>query len=185
MGSFEETEVAVRVGSRLLRRHGAAALNTLSVIEAIPDNERPSMESMEHRFESRANLYCAVLERAMTDAREYAIASLASGPQGLVQFAEEYLSSDHVNNCEQGCAMAAVGSELQRATEEVRAVFTLQLELLVRDLVRVTGAARARVLALIAMCVGGVTLARAHDDLESADELLAATRAAAVLLARG
>ena len=96
-----------------------------------------------------------------------------------------YLSRPHLRAVEEGCAIPAIVSELGRAGGAPREAFERRLLELLAD---VEGKAPAgpgltpsdRVLATVALCVGGVSLARAVKDPALSDRILRACRALAV-----
>jgi TetR/AcrR family transcriptional repressor of nem operon len=94
---------------------------------------------------------------------------------------DRYLSAAHRDNAGHGCAFPAMLSEIARADEPTRLAMARAIEARARDLARVDrgrrGAdARQRAFATIAMCVGGLTLARAMRGHPASDEVLAACR---------
>ena len=111
---------------------------------------------------------------------EAAIGNL-SGRQWLAAFLTRYLKMSHCRELEDGCPLAALVSEVARADEPVKRSF----EGMVRELEGQlagharkcdTAAARERALAALAMCVGGLGLARSVDSKPLADRILASCR---------
>jgi TetR/AcrR family transcriptional regulator, transcriptional repressor for nem operon len=90
-----------------------------------------------------------------------------------------YLAASHRGCPERGCPLPSLAAEVSRAGKKPRQAF----ERLVRGLIRKIGAllppdhAEDRAIAIAALCVGGMTLARAVDDPEFSDRILAACRA--------
>ena len=96
-----------------------------------------------------------------------------------------YLSRAHLEAVEEGCPMPALVSELGRAGDAPREAFEARmLELLadVEDKVPPGPGLQPadRTLATVALCVGGVSLARAVKDPALADRILRACRELAV-----
>ena len=94
---------------------------------------------------------------------------------------ERYLTAAHRDNPEHGCAFPAVLSEVARADEPTRMAFAQAIDLRARELARAGAAprglrARQDALATLALCVGGLTLARAMRGHKASDEVLAACR---------
>jgi TetR/AcrR family transcriptional repressor of nem operon len=92
-----------------------------------------------------------------------------------------YLTAAHRDDAEHGCAFPAMLSEIARADEPTRLALARAIDTRARELARslpdVRGAAaRQRALATLAICVGGLTLARAMRGHKASDEVLAACR---------
>jgi TetR/AcrR family transcriptional repressor of nem operon len=88
---------------------------------------------------------------------------------GLQAFAANYLSADHRDNRSDGCAFAALGSELVRADEKTRTAATEGLLNLVDLIAQQLGGmspdvAHRRALVAVATLVGALTLARMVTD---------------------
>lgn len=94
---------------------------------------------------------------------------------------DRYLSAAHRDDTEHGCAFPAMLSEVARADEATRMAMARAIDARARDLARVMpgvrgAAARQRALATLAICVGGLSLARAMRGDPASDEILAACR---------
>ncbi len=140
-------------------------------------------------FGSRDELVAAALAKTLDVQAGETSAALAAEDDPLGAFAERYASLEHCAHPEEGCAVAALASEVARAEGPVRAAYTERIAgyleavdgLLERSGV-LTGddeARRQEAIARYAMLVGGVVLARAVDDEAVRDEILAAVRTAA------
>lgn len=92
---------------------------------------------------------------------------------------ENYLSTNHLENLDTQCPMIALPSDAARASQNVRAAYT--------DVVRAMASLfeanvpknrnpNEQALALVAMCVGGMVLARTVDDQKFADDIRSATK---------
>nr|WP_145160124.1 TetR/AcrR family transcriptional regulator [Paenibacillus terrae] len=87
-----------------------------------------------------------------------------------------YLSPQHRDQTEVGCILPALSSEVSRMSEEVRQVFTEELQYMIdfiSDLAEVdplTGQA------LLSLMVGTIVLARSVSDAELSDSLLSTGR---------
>jgi TetR/AcrR family transcriptional repressor of nem operon len=107
-----------------------------------------------------------------------------SGAAFVDKFVRLYLSRQHRDLAEQGCALPAVLSELPRAGAPARRALEEELEGLVAALgpqLPVSGAeARSRALGILVACVGGLALSRAVKDEALSDEILRASRALAL-----
>jgi TetR/AcrR family transcriptional regulator, transcriptional repressor for nem operon len=105
----------------------------------------------------------------------------AGGQSGLSAIVDSYLSTDHRDRPDRGCALAALGSELARESPATRRAATTQLErlldLLAEHVSDRKGTSRRRqAMAVLSCLVGALVLSRAVDDPEASRELLAAAR---------
>ena len=97
-------------------------------------------------------------------------------------FVRRYLRRENRDDAQAGCLLPSVLSDFTRATPEVQAMLTEELDVLARDvqahLEEEPGVtARQRALATLALCFGAMTLARATASQPFSDEVLAAARA--------
>jgi AcrR family transcriptional regulator len=101
----------------------------------------------------------------------------ASGAALARMIVEAYLSSEHFADRDGSCPMIALPSDVARGKGAVREAFRQVLEMMVNVFAENFPPARRsrrdRALALAAMVVGGMVLARAVDDKGLADDLRA------------
>ena len=88
---------------------------------------------------------------------------------------DAYLSRDHFDDREASCPMIALPSDVARGNGEVKKAFKEVLEMMVdafaANLPPTRQTSRERALALVALAVGGMVLARAIDDQPLSDEI--------------
>ncbi|MGR4865325.1 TetR/AcrR family transcriptional regulator [Caulobacter sp. LARHSG274] len=137
-------------------------------------------------FESKAELVRESLAAALEAQAEQMAGILAAG--GLEGLIATYLSPEHRDNPQLGCAMAAIGAELAREPSETRTVHFERAMALVR-LAAAHAPPQAQdpegmALALFATLIGTLQLARVADRAEVSDRILATGRAAARMLAQ-
>jgi TetR/AcrR family transcriptional repressor of nem operon len=94
---------------------------------------------------------------------------------------DRYLTAAHRDDAEHGCAFPAMLSEIARADEPTRMAMARAIDGRARELAKAIpgargAAARQRALATLALCVGGLTLARAMRGDKTSDEVLVACR---------
>lgn len=108
-----------------------------------------------------------------------------SGRAWVLAFLKGYLSSKHCRQIEAGCPLAALVSEVSRADDAVKA----NVEAMVRELsselashARAGGASGAgdRALAAVALCVGGLSLARSMRNEGFAERIMRSCRRMAI-----
>lgn len=140
-------------------------------------------------FASKEELAAAAFRHALKDNRRRWTAP-RDGEQWrerLARLAARYLTPAHRDDPAHGCAFAATASEAGRGAAVFRQVFEAEMMKSLRAIcgqdpdenVPVHQARFDDAAALLALCVGGMTLARAAADPLTADRILAACRAAA------
>jgi TetR/AcrR family transcriptional regulator, transcriptional repressor for nem operon len=131
-------------------------------------------------FDSKEALLAEMLAAAAAVAampREEELGPIA-GRDWAASFVDRYLSLRHVASPEDGCPLPALVSEVARSGDAVKASF----EAIVLDLaVRMKqdageGLSEDRSLAIIALCVGGIGVARSVQDESLGERILTACR---------
>jgi len=135
-------------------------------------------------FESKEDLAVEACERVLARTAETWPALAAKDPEApLKGLLEQYLTARHRDRPGEGCIYAALAADVARqSSPALRRTFTAGLRPLIDTLVRIVpGRSRAtrrqKALASLSAMVGALILARAVDDAELSDEILAAARA--------
>lgn len=122
-------------------------------------------------FASRGAMLAEAADRAGAEsvAALGRIASTASPKQALQAMLEGYLAKEHVQDIENGCAVAALGSEMPRQTPEVRRAATRRIKEMIDTVARQLPdwglpGAHERALVTVSTVVGTLLLMRAVDD---------------------
>ncbi len=108
------------------------------------------------------------------------LAELESRPDVdcVEEVARRYLSRLHRDNAEQGCPLPALLADVGRMNDERRLSVGTRIALFVDRVSAACGRqTRARVVAALATCVGGLLVARACRGQPLSDEVLLASRA--------
>ena len=104
----------------------------------------------------------------------------AQGPRRAKMIVNAYLSKEHFDDRDGTCPMVGLPSDAARAGEPIKAAYRQVLARMTRafetNLPPGEPSARQRALALVALCVGGMVLARAIDDSDLAEDLRNAAR---------
>lgn len=105
---------------------------------------------------------------------------LPASDAGKADFADYYLSEEHMKDCSGGCAVAALSSEV-RQEQEVQGTFTAQIKNIIQKLAsyfpwKSRRSARGDAIHWYTSMIGAVILARAVNDEELAREILTETR---------
>jgi AcrR family transcriptional regulator len=129
-------------------------------------------------FESREGMLAEAAERAGADgmAMLARVAATASPKKALEAMLRAYLSKEHVEGMESGCAVAALGSEMPRQAPKVRRAATRRIKEMIDLVARQSPdwgqpGAHERALVTVATLLGTLVLARAVDDPKLSDAL--------------
>ena len=102
----------------------------------------------------------------------------------MKQLVSVYLSEEHLRKVEEHCPTNALPSDIARSGKKVRQAYTQSI---LGMMAMMTGdkthdeqtSPRAQALALVALCVGAMVLARTVDNTELAEEIRLAAEALA------
>jgi TetR/AcrR family transcriptional repressor of nem operon len=132
-----------------------------------------------NHFTSRSDLLAQALERALVEGGKLATASIkpGEGPRSYETRVKGYLSRAHRDARTEGCAIAALASDVARADDASRAVMTAHIDALIEELSQTLNSHDEgdAMLAVSAM-VGAVVLARVQTDPKQSDLLLKSVR---------
>jgi TetR/AcrR family transcriptional regulator, transcriptional repressor for nem operon len=169
----ENRERILTEAARLFRERGLSGVG----VDALAEAAGLTHGSLYSQFGSK--------ERLATEALSHALAGSSTrmdGSASLTQYVDQYLSPDHRDRPGGGCALAALGCEMPRQGRAVRQTFTQGLQRMMARLARLLPAGPERqreddALAIVATLIGTLILARAVDEPELSDRILAAGRA--------
>jgi len=129
-------------------------------------------------FPSREAMLAEAVDRAGSEsvAMMERIAANSPPQQALPAMIQAYLSKEHLEAIETGCATAALGSEIPRQAPEVRRVATRRIKEMIDMVARQSPdwgqpGAHERALLTVATMVGALVLARAVDEPRLSDGL--------------
>jgi len=164
--------------ARMIREAGIGGVG----VDALTKAAGLTHGSLYSRFGSKERLVAEALAHALKTSDSRLLTELASGApgQGLAAVVARYLSAKHRDAPGGGCALAALGPEAARQGGAVRQVFTRGVRGFAARLAAVIPDRGAQppedaALATVAALVGALILARAVDDPELSDRILAAT----------
>jgi TetR/AcrR family transcriptional repressor of nem operon len=169
----ENRERILSEAARLFRQHGVSAVG----MDALAEAAGMTHGSLYSQFDSKEHLAAEALARAFD-----ASAANYGEVETLSAYVERYLSPRHRDAPGTGCAIATLGCEVPRQGTAMRQAFTQGVRGLMERLARLVGPKSRRkredeALAIAATMVGGMILARAVDDRELSDRIMAACRA--------
>lgn len=157
-------EDIVEAASRLFRKKGIGGVSVADVMGEVG----LTVGGFYRHFDSKD----ALVAEAISAASKGTVKESAS----MAELADAYLSEAHRAHAEAGCPVAGLCSEIGRERGAPRRAFTEAVERMIASIATVrTG--RRRQLQALACSVGALVLARAVDDRELSDEILAAGRA--------
>jgi AcrR family transcriptional regulator len=172
----------VQSARRLFNRRG---FNGVSIDEIMAEAGLTRGGFYNH-FNTKEELYAEVVQEVLA-CRETGEANAAAGTRPRVtggEFVSAYLSQAHFEDRDNGCPLMALPSDVARGGEPVRRAYRQVLEYMVGHLqAQLPGAnTRERALAVAALCIGGMAVARAIDDVKLAHEIREAARNTALAL---
>jgi TetR/AcrR family transcriptional regulator, transcriptional repressor for nem operon len=170
----------VEAAARIFRQRGLAAASVGEIMK----EAGLTVGGFYAHFDSKDDLFVEALNTAFAQSMERRSAGL--DPQAAdwaALFAARYLSAEHRADPTNGCPMPSLTNEISRAEGRARETFGACVEefvaLLAARLPQTGEPASGTALAVTALCVGGMSLARATSDEQLAGRLLAACRDAA------
>lgn len=176
----ENRRRVVEAAGTLFREHGFDGVGVADIMKAAGLTHGGFYGQFGSKDDLMAEALGAILGRSAESWRARAERAPDDPFGALVGY---YLSRTHSGSAASGCAVAALGGEVMRAPEAVRASFSDGFEALVEVLASTIEARdeaerRQKALAVMAQITGAVILARAFADRARSDELLEAVRAA-------
>lgn len=169
----------VRIASERFRRDGIEAVGVAGLMAGAGLTHG----GFYSHFSSKEALVCAANADALRRSRaELAEAGARDGLAGIVR---AYMKPVHRDRPERGCAFAALAAEIARHPKATRSVLTEEFEahvaLIAAHLPRED---RQSAIAILAVMMGALQLARAVADKPLSDQILASGERAALTLAR-
>ena len=169
----------VEAAARAIRRSG---YNGTGVAEIMKEAGLTHGGFYAH-FESREGMLAEAADRAGADGMALLARVAAAAPpkKALEAMLRTYLSKEHLDAVETGCAVAALGSEMPRQAPKVRRAATRRIKEMIDMVARHSpewgqAGAHERALVTVATALGALVIARAVDD----PKLSAAVRDAAL-----
>jgi len=182
-GHSEDTRNRIiEIASARFREEGLAALGIASVMAAA---------GLTHggfyaHFESREDLVREVVLHGLSQRNKRLVDSAREGA-GIADIITSYLSARHRDTPGKGCTVATLGPEIGRHSDGTRQVFTEGVETFLRLLAShwLQGTPEERynrAIALYAMLIGTLLLARVTNDAAMSDQILSSGARAAIEL---
>jgi AcrR family transcriptional regulator len=196
-----KAEIRTRIldsARRLFNRNGLAAVS----IDEIMAGAGLTRGGFYGYFDSKEELYAEAITHFINGGpnAEWQRMVFADRPEGQAlarAILDAYLSRVHLDDMEGSCPVIGLATDVARSGGPAKRAYRQVMEMMASIFAANLGsspmaaseanvapdAARQRALAVVALCVGGMVLARAIDDEPAADELRAASHRYAVALA--
>jgi AcrR family transcriptional regulator len=177
----ETRERILRSARRLFNRRGFAEVTLAEVMAAAG----LTTGGFYHHFANKEELYAeAIKQFGRNDPpepwRTLSLDPAIEGNRLALRIVNAYLSREHFDDREGSCPMVGMPSDVARSGDGVKSAFKQILEMMIgRFAANLKPAAeppRDRAMALVALCVGGMVLARGVDDDLLSDQLREAAR---------
>jgi len=175
----ESRERILRAAARAIRKHGYEGVGVADVMK----EAGLTHGGFYAHFESRDALLAAAVDQEGVESTEYLTRAIAAAKLGqeLTALVDAYLSDGHVAAPEQGCAVAAAGSEVPRQEAQVRRAASRRIKDFIGLIERQfpewgKSAAHDKAMGIAATLVGSVVLARAVDDPQLSKRIRKAAR---------
>ena len=167
-------ERILSAAARAIRRSGYAGTGVADIMK----EAGLTHGAFYSHFASREAMLAEAAAVACAESAANAVELAAGTPadKALESMLAAYLSKAHVEQLEEGCPLAALGSETSRQAPEVRRVVTRHIKAMVDLLARQSPdwgqpGAHERALVTLSTLVGAVVLARAVDEPGLSDSL--------------
>ncbi|HEX4344013.1 MAG TPA: TetR/AcrR family transcriptional regulator [Solirubrobacteraceae bacterium] len=176
MGRSKEDKAAsheriVEVAAARIRESGTVAPGVAEIMQAAGLTHGGFYK----HFASRDDLVAAAVDRALADGEDAMATITADADDPLAAFVDWYASSAHRDDPAHGCAVAALGCDVPRAEDRVRAAYRAQVQRYIAHLEQLLGGdedCRRRAIVAVSALVGGLLIARAIDDEALSEEIL-------------
>lgn len=161
---------------RMFKRQGYVG----SGVDGIMEEAGMTSGAFYGHFDSKADVLGETLVHSFIEDQAAMNGALAKceTPEELIDLMQRYLSSQHCEHVEQGCSIPPLLSDLGRADAETKAQFEEVIQWMVAQFQQRSGNTftRAEILATLALCFGGLSLARAVQSPALARQILSACR---------
>ena len=169
----------VQAAAGLFRSRGYAATG----VDAVMASANLTAGGFYSHFRSKENLLAEALDVAFRQSQENWPPRLKElrGKEWVREFVSFYLCSGHRDAPEAGCPMPSLTPEIRRIDGTPRNVFERHLRGLIETVNQhMAPRNRYRAISAIALCVGGLMLARTVQDPALSEEILRACREAVI-----
>ncbi len=172
----ETRERILRSARHLFNRKGFVAVT----LDEVMSESGLTHGGFYNHFSSKDELYAeAIMQFARNDPPEHwqtlGFDGTAQGERLARLIVDAYLSREHLEDRDGSCPMVGLPSDVARGGSKLKSAFQQVLEMMVgvfeAGMPHDEVPARERAISMVALCVGGMVLARAVEDEGLSDEL--------------
>lgn len=132
-------------------------------------------------FDSKDQLVTEALSATEKNLLRDSAAAAEKGGEAVLGVFHEYMTSSYRDNVEDGCPLAAMGSELVRASDDTRHAATASFRKIINTVAPFMRVANGEdgdeaALSVLTNMIGALTVARMVDDPVLSDKILATTQ---------
>jgi len=179
----EETRQRIlEAAGKLFREHGYNGIG----VDAIMAEAGLTAGGFYAHFQSKEELFAEAIASAFRN-RGNSLRSADSNQddaEWLKNLIYGYLSRTHRDMIAEGCPLPSITPDVMRGSEQVRASYEKSVRQFTASIIAHLepgeSSEKERALAIIAQCIGGLMMARAVNDEELSNQLLKASRQAAM-----
>lgn len=179
----ETRQRIVQAAAERFRREGIEAVGLAKLMAGVGLTHGGFYAHFASKEELVGEACATALADSVTRLREY-VKGVPAGERTRA-LVRAYLNEEHRDAPEQGCAIAALGPELARHSDDVRQRFDVQVEVLLelaREALSDDGADPTLAAGMVSIMVGNLVLARSTKDAAQSAALLKAGRKSALIL---
>ena len=168
--------------AKLFRENGYQGVS----IDAIMADADLTRGGFYAHFKSKKDLFSAVMSRDHGFTLVLRRLRMEQGDENVKDAIDFYLSKNNLDEIGRDCPSVSLAADVARVGGEVKHANTQTMSALIEEFSRhapeESADARERGAAALALCIGGVVLARAMEDGDLSDELLSAANRYAKLI---
>lgn len=173
----ETRQRIVETAARAFRRQGISATGVAEIMASAGLTHG----GFYRHFESKDQLVTEALSATESNLVRDAAAAAEQGAGAMLKVFDAYMAPRYRDNVEDGCPLAAMGSELVRASGETRHAATASFRRIIETAAPFLHAAEGEdglddAMSLLTNMIGALTVARVVDDPALSDRILATTR---------
>lgn len=183
-GQKEESKAKVlKSAGQVFRSHGFGG----STVDGLAKEASVTSGAFYAHFRSKADAFREAIAVGMDDLKRYIEHTRQQhGTSWRTPFIDFYLGDRRTCDLSKSCALQSLSSDVARADDDARQAYETNLHAIIEAMTTesagLPGARCEQAISLLALLVGGVTLARAVRDPAVSDEIAAAVRKAAIML---
>jgi TetR/AcrR family transcriptional repressor of nem operon len=178
----ETRQRILEAAGKLFREHGYNGIG----VDAIMAEAGLTAGGFYAHFQSKEELFAEAIASAFRN-RGNSLRSADSNQddaEWLKNLIYGYLSRTHRDMIAEGCPLPSITPDVMRGSEQVRASYEKSVRQFTASIIAHLepgeSSEKERALAIIAQCIGGLMMARAVNDEELSNQLLKASRQAAM-----